>query len=263
MSKERMVNLREDIEFARREERPLKCDVFTPDGLEGPAPAVLLIHGGAWKLGDKTQLRGYGFLLGREGFVCVAPQYRLSGEAVWPAQIDDVDAALHWVQDHAAELGVDPARISMLGHSSGGHLALLAAARNARAAGRPPVAAIYSFYAPVELTPGAEMLREFVDDFLGQDADAATYRDASPVQHLAPGFPPTMILQSNADAIVPRSESLKLYEALIACGSPVELHMFDRVQHAFDTDKGLARLCVGMIKNFSERYAQPTLEAAA
>ena len=263
MSKDRIVQLRENVEFAQTPQRPLKCDVFTPEGLEALAPAILLVHGGAWKLGDKTQLKGYGFLLGREGFVCVAPQYRLSGETTWPAPVDDILSALAWIHDNHAELGVDPGRICVLGHSSGAQLGLIAAAQ-ARAAGRKPdIAALFSFYAPTELIPGAKMLREFVDAFLGADATEATYRAASPVTQVAAGFPPTMILHSNADPIVPRTEAVALYERLIACGSAAELHMFDRVDHAFDADKALSRLCVALIKNFADRYLPAPAEASA
>ncbi len=96
--------------------RDLCCDVYRPDGPEGPKPAVLLIHGGAWRQGDRTQLKGYGVLIGREGYVCVAPEYRLVPEAPWPAQIDDARTALRWLVDHADELGVDPQRIAVEGN---------------------------------------------------------------------------------------------------------------------------------------------------
>ena len=72
---------------------PLKADVFVPPGEVKDAPAVLLVHGGGWRGGDRTQLRGYGVLLGRRGYVCVASEYRLVPESPWPAQIHDVKAA--------------------------------------------------------------------------------------------------------------------------------------------------------------------------
>ncbi len=90
----RRVTIEEDVVFGTGGGRDLKCDVYTPPGGPASAPAVLLVHGGGWRNGDRTQLRGYGILLGREGYLCVASEYRLSGEAKWPAQIHDVKAAL-------------------------------------------------------------------------------------------------------------------------------------------------------------------------
>src|SRR5687767_4110747 len=113
--------------------RDLVCDVYRPPGdvPAGGAPAVLLVHGGSWRQGDRSQLKGYGILLGRAGYVCVAPEYRLLGEAPWPAAIEDVKAAIRWVRASASSLGVDASRIAVEGNSAGAHLALLAGGRRA------------------------------------------------------------------------------------------------------------------------------------
>jgi acetyl esterase/lipase len=124
---EERVDIREDVVFGTGSGRELRCDVFTPPGQDARRPAVLLVHGGGWRSGDKTQLRGYGILLARAGYVCVAPEYRLVGEAPWPAQIHDVKAAIRWVRAHSDELGIDPSRIALEGNSAGAHLVLFAA----------------------------------------------------------------------------------------------------------------------------------------
>lgn len=251
---EARVTLAEGLGFSSVNGQELLCDIFTPPGLTEPAPAILLIHGGGWMVGDRSQLRGYGFLLGREGYVCVAMQYRLSGQATWPAQLEDVQAALRWMDENHLKLGIDRKRIAMLGHSSGGHMALVAAGRNVKSGG-VTIAGVISFYAPTELVPGAEMLRQPIEQLLGEGAGAAQYADASPVNYVRPDFPPALILQSNSDDIVPRQQSLLLYEKLLAANVPVELHMFDRLHHAFDGDKEMSRLSVGLIKNFLTRFA--------
>jgi acetyl esterase/lipase len=121
---------------------------------------VLLVHGGAWINGDRNQLHGYGILLGRIGYVCVATEYRLAAEAKWPAQIHDVKAALRWMRANADTLGIDPAKIAVSGNSAGGHLSLmLAATQNIPEfegkSGTPgvptDVAACIAFYAPTLL----------------------------------------------------------------------------------------------------------------
>ena len=121
------VTIEEGVVVGKAGTRDLHADVFHPPGDVRDAPGVLLVHGGGWRGGDRTQLRGYGLLLGREGYVCVACEYRLNPEATWPDHIHDVKAALRWMRANAGQLGVDPSRIAIEGNSAGAHLALLAA----------------------------------------------------------------------------------------------------------------------------------------
>src|SRR5262252_2297249 len=122
------VTIEEGVVFGRGGDRELKCDVFTPPDMRRDRPSVLLIHGGGWFQGDRGQLRGYGIQLARHGFLCVACEYRLTGEARWPAQIHDVKAALRFMRANASSLGLDPERISVSGNSAGAHLSLMLAA---------------------------------------------------------------------------------------------------------------------------------------
>ena len=100
-------------------ERDLLADVYLPPADSAVGIGVLLIHGGAWRLGDREQLRGYGFLVGRQGIAVVSPDYRLADEAAWPAQLQDVKAGLRWMRHNAAELGIDPARLVPICHYDG------------------------------------------------------------------------------------------------------------------------------------------------
>src|SRR5690349_13815649 len=112
------VTVENDIVFGTGGGRQLRCDVYTPPGAPKDAPGVLLVHGGGWSGGDRSQLKGYGILLGRLGYLCVASEYRLSGESKWPAQIHDVKAALRWMKANATKLGCDPSRIAIEGNSA-------------------------------------------------------------------------------------------------------------------------------------------------
>ncbi len=120
------VTIERDIVFGRGGGRELKCDLYIPPQQRAGAPAVLLIHGGGWRQGDREQLRGYGIRLGRAGFVCAACEYRLSGEAKWPAHIHDVKAALRWMRANSERLGIDPAQIAVSGNSAGGSFSIIA-----------------------------------------------------------------------------------------------------------------------------------------
>src|SRR6185295_7985433 len=137
----------ETVQVGQVEGRDLLADLYRPPEPNGCG--VLLVHGGAWIQGDRTQLRGYGILLGRIGYTCLACEYRLAPAGQWPDQIDDVNTALRWFHAEAAALGVDPAKIAVSGNSAGGHLALMAAASPVA-----PVAAVVAFYAPTDMLAG-------------------------------------------------------------------------------------------------------------
>ncbi len=122
------VTFENDVVFGAGGGRDLKLDIYTPPEGTSNRGGVLLIHGGGWSGGDRTQMRGFGILLGRVGYTCVSSEYRLSGEAKWPAQIHDVKAALRWMRANAARLGIDADKIAVSGNSAGGHLSLMVAA---------------------------------------------------------------------------------------------------------------------------------------
>ena len=123
---ENLVNIKDGIKIGLAGTRDLEGDLFIPPGDEKKRPAILIVHGGGWREGDRKQLRGYGILLAREGFVCLCSSYRLSTEDIWPAQIQDVNCAIRYLRSNSGGLGIDPDRIGVTGNSAGGHLSLMA-----------------------------------------------------------------------------------------------------------------------------------------
>jgi acetyl esterase/lipase len=255
------VTVENDIVFGSGGGRDLRCDVYTPPGAPKDAPGVLLVHGGGWSSGDRTQLKGYGILLGRLGYVCVASEYRLSGESKWPAQIHDVKAALRWMKANRSQLGVDPDRIAVEGNSAGAHLSLVVAGTpnlpefegyGGNAGVDTSVAASIGIYAPTDFGDGP--LGGAVEMLMGTGASQEAIRGASPVTHVSPQFPPTLLIHGNKDEIVPVEASLNMYAKLAKAGVPTELHVYAGQPHAFDSHPLFGRQCALVMDLFLQRY---------
>lgn len=246
------VEIEEGVVYGRADGdgRELRCDVYRPEDADGPLPGVLLIHGGGWRQGDRSQLRGYGVLIGREGYVCVAPEYRLVPESPWPAQIHDVRAALAWMRGHAEQLGIDPARIAVEGNSAGAHLALLLAADRSLAVG-----ACIAVYPPTHLVHGEHVDGSLPLIALADDGGSLELeREVSPLLLASPDFPPTKLIHGSGDDVVPVAESFRMYEALHAHGVPVDLHIYAEQPHAFDAEPLYGRATAREMVHFLGRY---------
>ncbi len=257
------VTIERDVVFGTGGGRDLRCNVYRPPEQRTGAPSVLLVHGGGWRGGDRSQLHGYGILLGRIGYLCVASEYRLSDEAKWPAQIHDVKAALRWMRANANELWIDPAKISISGNSAGGHLSLIAAGTpelagfegdGGNSGVSTEVAACIAFYGPAVLGAEGTPLSETVQALMGEGASAEAVRGAAPLTYVQRDFPPTLLIHGNKDELVPQASSIRLYEALHEAGAPAELHMFDGAPHGFDAAPDLGRQCAAIMALFLDRH---------
>jgi acetyl esterase/lipase len=267
---EARVDIEEDVVFGAGNGRDLRCDVYTPPDSRTGRPAVLLVHGGGWRGGDKTQLRGYGISLGRSGYVCVATEYRLVGESPWPAQIHDVKAALRWMRANADKLGIDPDRIALEGNSAGAHLVLFAAGspnvEEYEGAGGNPgvdttVGAVIAVYPPTRFHYGARTHGAVPIEALSDNPSAALAESASPVHLASASFPPTMLVHGTADVTVPVSATFVMYEALTPLGVPTELHVFAGQPHGFDADERFGRRNADLMVLFLDRYLKANLDA--
>jgi acetyl esterase/lipase len=244
-----MVRVRNDVVFASAGGRDLCCDVYEPEESGEARPAVLLLHGGAWRAGSRDMVEGFGRRLAEAGFVAVASEYRLTPEAPWPAQIDDVRAALGWIRANAASMNVDDSRIAVLGRSAGGHLALLAAGTDSRVGAAIGIFPPTTFYAE-ERTRGGVPAKAL----MGESATVEGARQASPLAFVGPEYPPTFLLHGTDDKIVPPSASMVMYEALVAAGVPVELHMYAGQPHGFVASADFHDLCANEIAHFLHRF---------
>ncbi len=118
------LTVKKNVEYCSRGNRSLSLDIYQPTHSK-PLPAIMIIHGGGWRTGNKKDHREMAEKLAALGYVCILPEYRLSGEALYPAAVHDVKAALRWIHLQAKAYNIDTNRIAVAGFSAGGQLAAL------------------------------------------------------------------------------------------------------------------------------------------
>jgi acetyl esterase/lipase len=243
MDQEWMPPPASQAEFVQRSDgRALAVDIFRPES-EAKRVAVILLHGGGWAAGHRRTMHGYAAYLSKAGFVAIAAEYRLTGEAAWPAQILDVKAVIRWVRAQAGALQIDPEKIVVEGFSAGGHLALLAAGtagrdvfgeNEAAFSVAANVAAVVSFFAPPLLTREVFPVRPPpAVNLLGPEGNEDIALAASPLHYVTPDFPPCFLLNGLNDPFMPYTLTHRLFEALMAAGAPVDLHYYHGQTHEF------------------------------
>ncbi len=257
------IDIQEGIQFGTGGDVALLCDTYIPEGARN-APAVLLLYGGGWRMGERARMRDHAIALAERGYVAVASDYRLNPQHRWPAHIHDAKAAIRWMRANAAELHIDPDRIALEGHSAGAHLSLLAAGTpnlpEFEGEGGNPgvsteVAAVVAIYPPVRFHVGDQRPSgsTAASALIIEGATAELARAASPIEYASATFPPTFLLHGSADKVVPPSASLRMYEALSAAGAPVELKMYANLPHGFARIPSLVSLVHDEIASFLDR----------
>jgi acetyl esterase/lipase len=224
------------LEKSRKE----KLDVYIPSGeWKNNRPAVLFIHGGGFKIGDKAESRSASVCadLARAGYVSVSCNYVLSTKdkpVVWPQNIADCREAVRWMRQNARDLGIDPQRIAVAGGSAGGYLALMVGLTDEKPelGGDPKstisskVSAVIDMYGVTSSGKhGKEMLAN-----LGADAD----KIFSPMTYVTSKSVPVLILHGTADKTVDIRESKNLEEALIKNKVDYNFVEIEEAEHTFD-----------------------------
>ncbi len=206
-----------DVVYARYGKRELHLDLFHQKTVRQPMPTLVVVHGGGWLKGEKSKFRALAIQLARRGFVTAAIEYRLGGEALFPAAIHDCNAAVRFLRAHADKYLVDPKRIGAIGGSAGGHLVgLMATAFHVQEfqgqGGNPEqssrIQAAVVLAGPLELATGsvAEKSRKDpgnsnANKWFGKTIDEAPelYRQASPFTHVSKETPPILFMAGELD----------------------------------------------------------------
>lgn len=225
------IKVERDVVFGKGGDVDLKLDLAMPRDGDGLFPAVLCIHGGGWRGGDRQQMSASIAAFAGRGYVAVTPDYRLVPKGRFPAQIEDCKAAVRWLRANAKTYKINPDRIGAIGFSAGGHLACLLGTSdkndglegtggNAEQSSR--LQAVVSFFGPTDFTVPWEKSTEdtFLIPFLnGTRADKAnTYKKASPITYATKDDPPFLFIHGTEDRLVPLAQSKLLAEKLQSLG---------------------------------------------
>ncbi len=257
------ITVEEAVTFGTGGGRDLKCDIYTPSGAAN-APALLLLYGGGWRMGDRGRMRDMSLLIAGHGYVVVAGEYRLTPESAWPAQIHDVKANIRWMRANAARLRIDPEKIAVQGHSAGAHLALLAAGtpnlaafegEGGTAGVSTAVAAAVGVYPPVVFHIGERVSGSVpAEALMLKAATPEMAAAAAPLTYVTANFPPTFLLHGTEDKVVPVSASTRMQQAMSGVGAPVELKIYNGLPHGFANIPSLMPLIAAEVANFLDRH---------
>ena len=217
---------------------PLALDLYRRADASERAPIVVFVHGGGWTAGHPWSHIRQAHALAEAGYVTATITYRLSGDAPWPASIEDTKCAVRWARAHADELGGDPDRIGISGGSAGGHLSAMVALTPGEVEGggghvgvSSAVQAAVLFYPATDvriLDDGAE-LKAMVMGYFGEDGAGP----ASPIEQVHPGAPPILSLTGDDDVLTTLESIQVFHRALDEAGVVNRLEVFEG-PHGFD-----------------------------
>lgn len=203
----------------------LKLD-FYPAIDRSRAPCVIVIHGGGWDNGDRGQLPQFNDWLARSGYAVADISYRLSPGAVWPAQREDVAAAIAFLKAHASSWGIDATRFVVMGRSAGGQIA----EASAYSLHDPAVRGVIALYAPADMRfawqwgrpddvlDSLRLLRQFLGGT--PETAGAAFDSASAILLVGPATPPTLLVHGTIDTLVWHRQSTRLAARLSEAGVP-------------------------------------------
>jgi len=227
-----------------------RLDLHLPANATNPVPVIVWVHGGAWRAGSKENCPARRFVT--RGYAVASINYRLSQQALFPAQIEDCKAAIRWLRVHAGEYHLDPERFAAWGSSAGGHLVALLGTtgdvkqfdvgQNLEQSSR--VQAVVDWFGPTDFT----RMREFSLPDSRIDHDAADSPEAlliggavqenkdkaaqaNPITYVSRADPPFLIMHGNRDNLVPYQQSELLRDALQKAGVPVTLSIVEGAGH--------------------------------
>lgn len=244
-----LAQAQKNITYAESADGPQMLDLYLPEDAKDPVPLIIWIHGGGWKNGSKETCLPVRMGFTERGYAVASINYRLTGEASFPAQIVDCKAAVRWLRAHAKEYGLDADHFGVWGASAGGHLAALIGTSGGVPGfdtGENPdvssrVQAVCDYYGPSDFmalgtVPGFQRHARADSPesaLLGGPAaeNPETAKAASPVTYATPDDPPFLIVHGDSDRTVPPDQSHRMEASLRNAGVKTELMFLPEAGH--------------------------------
>ncbi|UCD30587.1 MAG: alpha/beta hydrolase [Planctomycetota bacterium] len=242
------VKLERKVVYGSVNGRDLTADILTPTEtpLE-PRPALVSLHGGSWKGGGPSQFHFHSiYFTSKYGFFCMCVDYRLSGEAKFPAALQDAKCAIRWIRAHALELNIDPERIAIVGGSAGGHLSSMVLTTagvpeyegnggNAGFSSHVNLAILFNGEFDMwDLVKKGSLIKE-MKQFMGGTHEEVPerYDELSSVKRIHKDCPPTLLLHGTKDGCVSHKQSIAFYNRLREVGVHSEIEIYEGKPHAW------------------------------
>jgi acetyl esterase/lipase len=255
-----------EIEYKNVGGKSLQLDIYKPRNLTEPAPLLVFVHGGGWKGGKRSDYLVYLVDFAKKGYITATVSYRLKNDSIYPACVQDVSDAMHFLFSNAGKYGYDPDRVAMIGGSAGGHLVLMTTYDFKEPA--IPLDSVYlatlphkvkcvvDIYGPVDLTTPYAQTQPLVTGFIGHPyrEKPELYWEASPAKYLREGLPPTLIFQGTSDKLLPQSQSDTLKARLDRLGVPAEYYKLPLWPHAMDIAERPNQYMQKKMDAFFEKY---------
>lgn len=230
------------IEYASGDDYRLTLDVYVPEGA-GPYPAILAVHGGAWRSGSKLIWFRHARKLARAGFVVVAINYRKAPAFQFPAQLYDCKAAVRWMRKNGKQYKIDPDQMGALGYSAGGHLAAMLGTTDPQDGLEGPLGSEdrqISTRLQAVASGGAVCEFSWIDEnsnalryWLGESRGAAPelYKRASPISYVTADDPPFYFFHGGRDWLVPDSSPRAMHAQLQKQSVNSQYEQYDEMGH--------------------------------
>lgn len=222
------------ITYAKADTQALQLDVFYPKKAKAKRlPAIVIIHGGGWRSGNRTQHYPLAEQLANKGYVCFTPSYRLSTDALYPAAVQDLKAAVKWVKTNASKYKVDTGKIVVLGFSAGGQLATLVGNTQPGIKAIVDIDGTLAFIHPESGEGDDSKSISAATNWFGYSKTERPdlWNEAAALSHAGPHTPPTLFINSALDRMhAGRTDYINILDQHQIY---TEVHTFSNSPHAF------------------------------
>lgn len=254
-----------DLEYGKGADQALTLHLAMPEKLDKPAPCIVVIHGGAWRAGNKSQHIAQIFDFAKQGYVSVSVGYRFCPKYRFPAQVEDVKCAVRFLRANAEKYHIDPERFGAVGFSAGAHLSMMLGTMGKDDGlegdgGNPDqsskVQAVVAFFGPTDFNADdlSAVSVGLLSDFVGstKEEDKGERKRASPITYVTKDDAPLLIFQGTKDPLVPHTQAYKMTDVMTAAGVPGRVELLLGAGHGWG-GKEIQRSFAQTLEFFGEK----------